>query len=68
MRDMRRYFQCKSLQLAQEGVQVGGHRFDHDSIDTGFSVLLDFVEDCAGVALGARGNPGRLSHHLRGSH
>ena|SRR5438128_2740012 len=48
---MRRYFLCESLQLVQEGVQVGGHGFDHDSVDTTRAVLLNSPENCVGVTL-----------------
>jgi hypothetical protein len=50
-RETRRYFVCKLLQLAQESVQVGGHGFDHDAIDTSRAVLLDSPENCVGVAV-----------------
>src|SRR2546428_170303 len=50
-RDMRRFFVCESRELSQKVVQVGGHGFDDDSIDTSFAEPLDFVEDCVGVAL-----------------
>src|SRR6266849_8434922 len=48
---MRRHFVCEPRELTQKVVQVGGHEFDDDAIDTGFAVLLDFLEDCVGVTL-----------------
>ena len=53
-RDVRCYFFCEARELTQKVVQVAGHRLDDDAIDTSFGVLLDFVEDCVGVALEAR--------------
>lgn len=36
--------------LTRKVVQVGGHGFDDDSINTSFAVLLNSVEDCVRLA------------------
>src|SRR5229473_4873356 len=51
VRDVRCYFFCESRELTQKVVQIGGHQFDDDAIDTSFAVVLYFVEHCVGVAL-----------------
>src|SRR5438105_1785272 len=50
-RDARCYFVCEAIELTQKVVQLAGHEFDDDAIDTGVAVALDFLDDCVDVAL-----------------